>query len=170
MKYLLLFVLFTLSAPTLSAQNKAVRDFIREHRKGEENIALTIPGFLIGLVANIGEVAADDPEEELAFRLARNFGTIRFVTFDNRDFNTREDISDVIAALEGEHGYERWASIRAASGQAVQLTVKMKKEEVREIVAVISDPDEERTVFAHFRTDLTAEELGDIINEAMAAN
>ncbi|MEO0733228.1 MAG: DUF4252 domain-containing protein [Bacteroidota bacterium] len=168
MKYLLFFCLFALTAPALNAQNKAVRDFIRKHRKGKENIAMTVPGFLIGLASSIGELAADDEETELLFSFAREFGTIRFVTFDNRDFNTRKDIRNVIRDLVDEHNYEEWATVRTSSGEDVRLTVKMKKERVREIVAVVSTSEEQRTIFAHFNTDFSAEELGDTMNRLLA--
>ncbi|MEL7159473.1 MAG: DUF4252 domain-containing protein [Bacteroidota bacterium] len=170
MKYLLFFCLFALAAPALNAQNKTVREFIREHRKGEENIAMTIPGFLIGLAGQIGELASDDEEEQLLFSFAREFGTIRFVTFDNRDFNTSKDIRNVIQDLVEKHDYEEWATVRTSSGEEVRLTVKMKKERVHEIVAVVSESSEDRTIFAHFKTDFSAEELGDVFNRLLAEN
>jgi hypothetical protein len=164
-KLLFSLLLIAFSLPTLFAQNPAIREFIREHRKGEENVALRVPGWLIGLASNIGLAAADDEEERAIFSLAQEFGTIRMVTFDSNDFNTSADIKGVLKAIESHHGYERWASVRAASGELVQLSVNEKKGEIREIVAIITEAEEHRTIFAHFRTSLTAEELGDVMNK-----
>ncbi|MEM9837475.1 MAG: DUF4252 domain-containing protein [Bacteroidota bacterium] len=169
MKKLILFLLlFGLAAPSLFAQNKAVRDFIREHRKGEDNIAVTVPGFLIGLAGEIGVLATDDEEEELAFHLIQELGTTRVLTFDSDQFNTRRDIRELLNALETKHDYERWATVRAQSGEQVELSVQMRGKTIRELVAIVNSPDDDRTVFLHAKTDLTAEELGDVLNKLMA--
>ncbi|WP_020566894.1 DUF4252 domain-containing protein [Neolewinella persica] len=164
-KLILLFLLVTLAAPTLFSQNRAVRDFIREHRKGEENVAITIPGFLIGLAGEIGMLASEDEEERAAFSLAQEFGTTRILTFDNHDFDAGKDIKRLLRTLESEHNYERWATVRAKSGEQVELSVSMKGDTVREIIAIVSEPTEHRTVFLHAKTDFTAEELGEVLNK-----
>ncbi len=172
MKKLILVLLFAaISAPTLFAQNPAIREFIREHRKGSENVAFRVPGWLIGLASDIGMAASDDEDEKLLFSMAQELGTIRVVTFNNADFNTTQDINALLKAIEREHGYERWATMRAQSGETVQLSVMQKRGEVREIVAIVKEIEEEnRTVFAHFKTSITPEELGEVMNELMADN
>lgn len=167
-KLLLLLLLVTLAAPSLFAQNKVVRDFIREHRRGEENVAITIPGFLIGLAGEIGMLASEDEEERVVFSLAQAFGTTRLLTFDNNEFNTGKDIRRLLQTLESEHNYERWATVRAKSGEQVELSVNMKGDAVREIIAIVSEPEEHRTVFLHAKTDFTAEELGEVLNKLLA--
>jgi hypothetical protein len=167
-KLLLLFLLVTLTAPSLFSQNKAVRDFIREHRKGEENVAITIPGFLIGLAGEIGMLASEEEEERAVFSLAQEFGTTRILTFDNDDFDAGKDIRRLLRTLETKHDYERWATVRTQSGEQVELTVNMKGDTVREIIAIVSEPTEHRTVFLHAKTDFTAEDLGEVLNKLMA--
>lgn len=167
-KLLLLCLLFAFSTPVLFAQNKAIRDFIREHRRGEENIAITVPGFLIGLAGEIGLLAAEDEEERAVFSLIQEFGTTRVLTFDSNDFNTSKDIRGLLRTLENDHQYERWATVRAQTGEQVELTVNMDGKRVRDIVAIVSEPSEHRTVFLHAKTDFTAEELGEVLNQLMA--
>lgn len=166
-----LFILLA-SAPALFAQNPAIRDFIREHRKGKENVAFTVPGWMIGLAGDIGVLASDDEDERAVFALAREFGTVRLLTFNDEDFNTRADINALLKAIETHHGYERWASMRGQHGEVVQLSVlqkeRRKQKEIQEIVAIVTEPEEGQTFFAHFKTDLTAEELGDVLNRIMA--
>jgi len=169
-KLILSLLLFTFSIGFAAAQNPAIRDFIREHRKGEENMAIKIPGWMIGLASEVGMLASDDEEEELIFSLASEFGTMRLLTFDNNDFNAHQDIKYLLKALETQHEYERWATVRAASGEEVQLTVRLKGDEIREIVAIVSDPEEHRTFFGHFRTHLSADELGEIMEGVLAEN
>ncbi len=167
-KLILLLLLYGLAAPSLFAQNKAVRDFIHDHRRGEENVALTIPGFLIGLAGEIGMLASEDEDEKLAFSFAQELGTTRILTFDGDDFNTSRDIRELLAALESKHDYERWATVRASSGEQIELSVQMRGKTVRELVAIVNDPSENRAVFVHAKTDFTAAELGDILNKLMA--
>jgi hypothetical protein len=166
-KLLLLFLLVILTAPSLFAQNKVVRDFIREHRRGEENVAITIPGFLIGLAGEIGMLASEEEEERVVFSLAQEFGTTRVLTFDSDDFDTSKDIRRLLSTLESKHNYERWATVRVQSGEQIELSVSMKGDVIREIVAIVSEPSEHRTVFLHAKTDFSAEELGDVLNELM---
>ena len=137
-KLLLLFLLVMLAAPSLFAQNKVVRDFIREHRRGEENVALTIPGFLIGLAGEIGMLASEEEEERAVFSLAQEFGTTRLLTFDTDDFDTGKDIRRLLRTLESEHDYERWATVRTQSGEQIELSVSMKGDVIRAIVASVS--------------------------------
>lgn len=172
MKKLLFLLLFSaISLPSLFAQNPAIREFIREHRKGEENIAFRVPGWMIGLASEIGMAAAEDEEEKLLFSMAQEFGTIRLVTFDNADFNTDQDIAALLKAIERFHGYERWATLRMQTGETVQLSVMQKKGEIREIVAIVKEIEEEnRTFFAHFKTSISPEELGEVMNELLAEN
>lgn len=168
MKYLFLLLLFAIAAPSLSAQNKPLRKFIQEHRKGEENVAFTVPGFLVGLASEIGMLAAEEEEEKLAFQLAQEFGTIRVLTFQTSDFNTKRDVTKLLNTLENEHNYERWASVRGPAGEQVQLSVVFRQNEIREIVTIVSEPDENRTFLVHAKSDLTAEELGEIVNRLIA--
>lgn len=160
-----LLALFLLLSTALTAQQQTIRQFIRHHNDGETNISFTIPGFLIGLAGEIGMIAADDEEEKAAFALAQSLGTTRFLIFDSNDFDTDEDIRRFLNELEGDYGYERWATVRAASGERIELSVQMRGKRVTDIVAIVKDSEAHQTVFLHANTRFTAEELGAIVNE-----
>lgn len=166
-KFILLLLLTAFALPALYAQNPAIREFIREHRRGEENIALRVPGWLIGLAGEVGMLAAEEEDERLIFSLAQEFGTVRLLTFETGDFNTEADVRALLKAIEEYHGYERWAAMRAQTGERLQLSVLQKKGSVREMVAIVSETEENRTFFAHFKLDLSPEELGEVLNELM---
>jgi hypothetical protein len=169
-RFILLFFLLFFAGLTVSAQNSVVKDFIKTHRKGEENFAIKVPGWMIGLASEIGMLASEEEEEKLIFELAQEFGTTRFLMFDTEAFDTSRDIKRFLRELEGDYGYERWATVRGPEGEEVQLSVQYRGDEIRELVVFISDPDEKKTYFAHSKTDLTAEELGEVLNELMASN
>jgi hypothetical protein len=166
MKKLFTLLAFVLFSTALFAQGP-IKKFIRKHNDGPENVSVTIPGWLIGLAGEVGMLAAEDEEEEVIFSLAQSFGTTRILTFDSNDFATKKDIRGLLRELETEHNYERWATIRAASGEQVELTVEMKGDVVKSIVALVHVEEENQTFFAHAKTDFTAEELGDILNRLM---
>ncbi|MTB53632.1 DUF4252 domain-containing protein [Lewinella sp. W8] len=169
-RLILLFFLCFFAGVTVSAQKSVVKDFIKKHRKGEENFAVKVPGWMIGLAGEIGILASEEEEERLIFELAQEFGTTRFLMFDTDAFDTSRDIKKLLRELEGGYGYERWAMVRGPEGEEVQLSVLYDGKEIRELVVFISDPDEMKTYFAHSKTDLTAEELGEVLNELMASN
>lgn len=166
MKKVFTLLAFVLLSTVISAQNP-IKQFIRKHNNGPENISITIPGWLIGLASDIGMSAAEDEEERLIFSLAQEFGTTRILGFDTNDFSTKKDIRKLLNELESEYGYERWATLRAQTGEQVELTVEMRGDKVRNIVALISVPDEDKTFFAHMKTDFTAEEVGEVLNRVM---
>jgi hypothetical protein len=163
MRILILFL--TLFASTLGfAQDEVIRDFIKTHRKGEENVAVKVPGWLISLASDIGATATDDPDEKVLFKLASNLGTTRVVTYLNEDFtHPGESIGNLLFSLERYRGFERWADIRTQDGERISLSVRYEKKKLKELLAVVREED--RTVLVSSRTHLTAEELGRLVNE-----
>ena len=166
MKRTITLLAFVLFSTVLCAQNP-IRKFIRKHNNGPQNISVTIPGWLIGLAGEIGMMAAEDEEERLIFSLAQEFGTTKILVFDTDNFSTKKDIRRLFGELEDEHGYERWATLRAQTGERVELTVEQRGDKVRNIVALVSVPDENKTFFAHLKSDFTAEEVGEVLNRLM---
>ena len=160
-----LLVFALLGTTALSAQNEAIRKFIRKHNNGEENVSVTVPGFLIGLAGEIGMWAAEDEEEKAVFTLVQSLGTVRLLTFESSDFTTKKDVTSLLKELERGNEYERWATVRASSGERVELTVRMKRDAVRDLVAIVTDPDEDRTYFIHAKADLTGEQLAAVLKE-----
>lgn len=164
---LTLFLLLLFVGTTVAHAQKSERvihKFIKEHRRGDENFAIKIPGFLIDLGAKIGQLSTEEEEEKAAFRLLREFGTTRFVTFLNDDFRKpRQSIGNLLYSLENYHDYERWAEVRTDSGEKVTLSVRYRKEKIENLLAIVDEGD--RTVVVSARADLTADELGRIVND-----
>lgn len=166
MRYLTIFLLCFAFSAGAHAQNEAIRKFIRKHNNGPENVSVTVPGFLIGLAGEIGLLASGDDEEGKAvFTLVQACGTVRVLTFNTDDFKTKKNITQLLHELESEGEYERWATVRAASGERVELTVRMRGKTVRDLVAIVTEGTDERTHFLHARTDLTGEQLGEVLKE-----
>ena len=89
-----------LLSTALSAQDKVIRDFIKEHRRGEENVAVKVPGWLVGLASDIAEHATEDPHERAVFRLMGEVGTVRVVTYENEEFTEpRHTIVNLLYSL-----------------------------------------------------------------------
>ncbi|MCP9236898.1 DUF4252 domain-containing protein [Lewinella sp. JB7] len=161
MKLLLSLLLLT---TVLSAQDDIIKDFIREHRRGEENVALKVPGWMVNLASDIGATASDDPDEQVLFRLLGELGTVRMVTFLNEDFRRPESsVVNLLYSLERYRGFERWAEVRTQEGDRVALTVRYERQKIRELVAVVTEED--RTTLVAARAHLTAEELGRLVNQ-----
>lgn len=157
--------LVLLLLPGLGAQ-KEVRRFIRQHNNGPENVSFTVPGWLIGLSAEIGLIAAgDDDEARAVFALAQELGTTRVLSFEDENERTRRDIRELLGDLEREHGYERWATVRTVAGESIDLTVQQRGKVLRHVVGVVRVPEERRVYFLHARTDLSPAALGDFIND-----
>lgn len=162
----ILLPLFLLLATALSAQEQVIKDFIKEHRRGEENIALKVPGWMIGLASDIATISTDDRQEKAAFQIMGELGTVRFVTFLNEDFpEPQSSVNNLLFSLENYHGFERWAEIRSKEGERITLSVRYQGKTVRNIIAVVSEPDEDRTIFMSARAHLSARELGEFVNK-----
>lgn len=148
----------------LGAQDRVIRDFIKEHRKGEENAAVTVPGWMIGLASDIAASVVEDEDEKTVLEVIGEVGTIRLVSFDNDDFTGPESsVTNLLYSLERYKGFERWAEVRTREGQRLTLSVRYKKKTIRDLVAIIDEG--ERTTVVSARAHLSAEELGRMVNE-----
>ena len=146
----------------LYAQDQVIKNFIKEHRRGEENVAVKVPGWLVGLASDIAEHATDDPHERAVFRLMGEVGTVRLVTYENEDFTEpRQSIVNLLYSLERYKQFERWADIRTQEGERVTLTVRYRDEQIRDLVVIVRDED--RTTLVSARADLSARELGELV-------
>ena len=162
MKQLLL--LLCLLTAGLHAQDEAILDFIKEHRRGDENVAVKVPGWMISLASDIGETSSDDHDEQVLFRLMGSLGTTRVVTYLDEDFtHPKLSVGNLLYTLERYKGFERWAELRTQEGQRVTLTVRYEKKKVKELLAVLTEED--RTTLVSARANLSAEELGLLVNQ-----
>lgn len=159
---LLLFLL--LFSGDAGAQEDVIDDFINLHRRGEENVAVKVPGWLVGLAGDIAETSTDDPHERILFSLLGEVGTVHVVTYRDADFTAPEgDVGRLLYTLEHYKGFERWADVRAAGGERINFSVRYHKKKVRDLVVVVKEA--ERTTLVTARTHLTAEELGRLVTE-----
>lgn len=157
-------ILLCLFSASLGAQDVVIKDFIKEHRRGEENVAVTVPGFLISLASNIGEVSAEEDDERALFHLMGDLGTLRLVTYDDEDFTLpQSSIGNLLYSLERYRGFERWAEIRTREGARITLTVRYQKKTIREVLAIVTE--EGRTTLVAAEAHLTAKELGRVVND-----
>ncbi len=146
----------------LGAQDAVIKDFIQVHRKGEENVALKVPGWMVSLASDIATISTDDPHERVAFKLIGEVGTTRVVTYLNEDFREPQDgVVNLLYVLERFKKFERWADVRSAEGERITLTVRYQKQKIRDLVVILRD--EERTTLVSARADLTAEEFGRLV-------
>ena len=160
--FLSLALLLGLSANAQKHTDNFIKDFIQEHRKGAENFAIKVPGWLIGLTGGVGALTAGDSDERAAFRLLSEVGTSRVLTFERGDYpNPGQTVGNFLYSLEQYHGYERWTEVRASSGETVNLSVRYEGETIRNLVVALQE--EGRTVLVTSRTDLSAKELGQVL-------
>lgn len=156
---------FSLSAQR--ATKEYIKEFIQEHRQGQENFAVKIPGWLIGLTSSIGVMASSEEEEKAAFRLAREVGTSRVLVFNRTDYSAPgQTVDNFLFALDNYHGYERWAEVRAQSGEQVRLSVRYHKETITDLAIAVEEEDQVVLVLA--KADLSAKELGKLLEEIEA--
>ncbi len=165
MRYLLITLLFSFLAGPVFAQERVIRDFIQEHRRGDENFAIKVPGWMIEMTGNIGLLAAEDTEEKAAFRLAKELGTARVLTYVTDEFPAHKQVENLLYSLENYHGYERWGSVRSQQGEDIQISVRYRKEKIDQLIVAVREQD--RTHFISARADLDARELGRLIEDLL---
>ncbi|WP_116127714.1 DUF4252 domain-containing protein [Lewinella sp. IMCC34183] len=159
-----LIICLVLFSASLGAQEKVIKDFIKVHRKGEENVAVKVPGWMVSLASDIATVSTDDPQERIVFKLMGEVGTTRVVTWLNEDFTEPQDeVVNLLYVLERYKRFERWAEVRSAEGERVTLSVRYENKKIRDLVAVVTEDD--RTTLVSARTDLSADELGRLVEE-----
>ena len=159
-----LIICLLLFSAGLNAQETVIKAFIKVHRKGEENVAFKVPGWMVSLASDIASVSTDDPQERIIFKLMGEVGTTRMVTWLNEDFTEPQDgVVNLLYVLERFKRFERWAEVRSAEGERVTLSVRYEDKKIRDLVAVVTEDD--RTTLVSARTDLSADELGRLVEE-----
>ena len=165
--FVLVLLLLSISAFGQRATDRFIKDFIQEHRRGEENFAIKVPGWLIGMTGGIGALASSDGDERAAFRLLSEVGTTRVLTFDKEDYpNPGQTVGNFLYGLEQCHGYERWTEVRSRSGEQVNLSVRYAGKTIINLAVVIEEAD--RVVLVVAQSDISAKELGRLVREIEA--
>ena len=116
MRTLLFCCCFAISA-TVFAQNKTIRKFYRQHKHGVEAVNATIPGPLIWLGTSIAKGVVKSPEEKIMLKLARRFGTTKFLYAPEPDGRAHTDVKLMIADLQTRNGYEPLITVSTADAQ-----------------------------------------------------
>ena len=99
------------------AQNKTVRKFYRQYKHGPEAHSATIPGPLVWLGTSIAKGMVKSPEEKIMLKLARRFGTTRFLYAPAPDAHAATDVKLLVADLQTRNGYDPLISVSNAEAE-----------------------------------------------------
>lgn len=136
-------------ATSLTAQQKAIRQFERKYDRHEDVTALKIGGLAIKLVS----LFVDDPEPA---RLMRRVSSLYLVSVDDGSLIDPADKAELRErTLSGN--FEPWVLVREGA-ERVEVFVREKKEAIREVLLLV-DEDEGGFTVINLRGRLSYEDL-----------
>jgi len=135
MKTNLLFLLATLFLLSSCEYNPGVSEAFTKYRFKEGITTITVPGWVIGLAANFGDIDSDERE------LLQSIDKVRVLVVEdeeiNRDINLHREFS---TRINRKNDYEELLSIRD-DNEDVTIFGKMDEDVITEMVILVGGDD-----------------------------
>ena len=139
MRYSLLFLLFLITW-TAFGQNRTIRKFYRQHKHTPESVNATIPGPLVWLATSIAKASVKSPEEKIMMKMARKFGTTKFLYAPEAGGHGATDVKLLVADLQQRNGYDPLITVSTADAQ-VHIMGKENGKKFKRFLVVVEGED-----------------------------
>lgn len=157
---ILLFLPFLLPAQTVS-----INEFYRKYKNvDEENVHVTLPGWLVKLGVGIAKSKVDDEEGKQALKMAKKVGKIRVLTFEESNPVSSKDVDRLLRNVRREN-FEDLIMVKEENTK-VNIMMREKKEMIKNLLILVSEED--TFTMVSMKTKLKYEEIEEFINEAAA--
>lgn len=138
------------------AQTRSINKFINQHKTEDHALAVNVPGWMldiVGLSANF--IDEDDKEARELLKLSDKISRVRFLIIDDGPEVSKKDFRKLISGLKNEN-FEELMSVRNED-TTVKIMIKEKKDQIRNITALISS--DEATILMTLSGRFNLEEL-----------
>ncbi len=147
-------------------QNKTLNQFYREHKRKVDVQHFTLPGWLVRMGGKIAVKSAGQDEDRMALELLKKAGRIRILHAENGLNIPAQSIQKLREGLLKEN-YEDLVMVHS-SDTDLQIMVREQGDVVRNLFLLANDRDGGEMVFISANINMKLEELGQLINQAVA--
>lgn len=165
MKNFLVFAILLALPCFLTAQNKAINKFYRQHKReaGVKNAKL--PGWVVRIGGRIARSKVETQAEKEAMSLFRKFGKVKFMYSEEGKSIPQKDIAKLREGLLNMN-YDDLIFIKDA-GMNMQIMVEDNDEMIKSVLMFFNDGESGEMIFVSARTNVNYKELSKLIRESM---
>ncbi len=138
----------------------SVKNFYRQHKRGEEVTKMNIPGWLIWLGTGIANEIVKEEEVKLGLSLAKKVRNLRFLTDESGGQVSPEHVSRLVSNVK-KHSYEDLIYVREEA-MTVNFMIRGKEDKIKNLLILVNDDNE--LVMVSMKTNLTIKDLSQVIN------
>ena len=160
---LLLLLWGVMLAPTASfAQTKTINTFYKEFKGLDKNVKMTIPGWLIGMGAEVAKWSVDTPEEKESLNLLKKVNKLKLlVTSENSDVKNAK-ISGLFSQLRDD-SFEDLIMVKEEDTMVnVMIRGGNDDDKIKNLFVLVREPEE--IVMLSMKTNIKMEEVNELLH------
>ena len=174
MRHLVICCLLCTFAFSAYSQNRTLNSFIRQHKKTENAVKISAPGWVIKLGAAVSKTAVkasqeegDEAEAELlysALKVAKGIKKVKLLVLEDATIPA-DDVDQLVRRVKNRHHFEELMSINT-DGTKIRFMSRGKGDKIKNLLFLVSD-GEDGFVMVSVKSKLRLSEIGDLINKAI---
>ncbi|MEO1261861.1 MAG: DUF4252 domain-containing protein [Bacteroidota bacterium] len=157
----ILLALFLISVPVIAfGQNKALNKFYRKHKRGKEVQNAKLPGWLIrfgGKIA-IKNADMDQSDQELARKLLKKAGGVKFMYSEDGTKIPKSDIQELKNSLHRDHQFDDLIMIKSGE-MDFQLMINESGGVVKSVFMLFNDLEAGEMAFVTMKMNISLDEI-----------
>lgn len=160
----ILISLITLLPFLAASQTVSINEFYRKYKNSDqENVHLSLPGWVVKLGVGIAKGSVDDEEDKEALKVAKKVGKVRILTFEDSNPVAKKDLDRLTERVRKER-FEDLVMVRD-EGTNVKIMIREKGEMVKNLLILVSEEDSFTMV--SLKTKVKYDQIEELINDSI---
>jgi len=159
--YILLLLCGLMIIPTeQSAQTKEINKFYKKYKLKNNSHNVTIPGWLIGVGADIARLSVDTREEKESLKLLKKVNKMKILVFENDNPVKDKHIDKLFTGLKHDQ-FEDLVFVRDEETR-VNIMIREDSDRIKNLFILVREPEEFAMV--SMKTNMTIDQINEVIN------
>lgn len=158
--FLLAFCAMMLAPSLHYGQTSAINKFYKKYKIKNQSMNMTVPGWLIGLGANVAMISTDDVEEKEALRLMKNVKQVKVLMLEDSKKLKDKHVNQLFTSLR-QNSFEDLVQVRD-KGSRVNVLIREDNDLIKNLFVLVRDDEE--MVMVSMKTKLSMDQINDVIN------
>lgn len=156
-----LIIIFTiLIIPICANSQSSINHFYKKHKRSENVVKFTVPGWLVNIASSIVASTTDDEQEKKAIKLAKKIKKLKLLVMENENTVKKQDYKNLIIDLK-DNSFEDLLVVNS-EGTKVNMLIREKKGKIKNFLLLVND--EEEFVMISIKSKLKIEDLQQLID------
>lgn len=147
-----------------SAQTVSINEFYRKYKHAdEENVSITVPGWLVRMGVGIAKTQAETQEEKDVMNVAKKIRKVRVLTFEETNPVATKDLDRLMKGVRREK-FEDLIMVRDQETK-VHIMLREKRDKVKNLLILVNEENDFTMV--SLKTKVKYDEIEQLINKAI---